>query len=218
MTIKTERRSPKNIRLPRKNYGIYIAAFAVGFIGGPISALSATLCIFLIIRYYKDCRRYSDRYMASPMGRCKTLIVWFLIGLVAMPVTWIVANSLGWNFDPVAIIQSRGNYKSYKDWREHEEASAKKEYERFKEEWKNNIESARQQREIEAKSKYQTELHQEKEEKKKEIYEPDDPLPLLSREEYRERHYRFLDSIGCIDQDGNTIKTFSCLNTQEPVD
>jgi hypothetical protein len=54
-------------------------------------------------------------------------LLWFVIGIFAMPISWAVANGFGWNFDPVVMISSGGKYKSARD-----EIAAKTEESRIK--------------------------------------------------------------------------------------
>lgn len=140
-----------------------------------------------------------------------------------MPIAWMTTNSFGWNFDPLALAQSKGKYISYRDWREQEDIEAKKKHENLKEEWKRSLDAARMKNiekrralDTEAKIQKEKELREEEEKRiriEREWNEFNDPD---RRKEREARYYRFLESIGCLDQYGQIVSTFYCMNVQEP--
>jgi murein DD-endopeptidase MepM/ murein hydrolase activator NlpD len=140
-----------------------------------------------------------------------------------MPLSWFAANSIGWNFDAVALIQSAGKYKSYQDWSQAEKNQAKREREirkaqaRLKEAERNReLEERRLNEEIARKAE-EDRLRVEQRDRdariQQELKEWNDPVIQQEREESHRRH---LLSVGCIDEYGQVIRTFFCLNTQAP--
>lgn len=158
------------------------------------------------------------------------LISWMAIGLVAMPVSWFVVRSLGWNLDLIALMQSSGQYKSYKDWSEAEERlkqaeearkSAKRQLR--KEEARKRMEERRRADAIkraQAEEKARAEAARvDAEERARarqiqvELEKRRDPVWQRERDEAHRRH---LESVGCIDAGGHVIRDLFCLNTEAP--
>lgn len=93
----------------------YVLAAVIGFIGGPISAVVAPIALK---GCYDNERRkgLSDSFLRITGLESNYWAKWFVHGLYATPILWLAATGLGWNFDPLALAQSAGRYKSYKDW------------------------------------------------------------------------------------------------------
>lgn len=96
-------------------------------LGGPISGVLSFLCIQVILK--SASRSEGGKFKPSRSAIYLSLIGWGVIGSVAMPISWFAANSIGWNFDAVALLQSSGKYKSYRDWSKAEKDEKKRERE-----------------------------------------------------------------------------------------
>lgn len=113
------------------------------FLGGPISGVLAALCIYLILKGVNRAQGGGFKPNTSRADILLALLIWGVIGSVAMPISWFAVNSVGWNFDAVALIQSAGKYKSYQDWsqaekdQENREREIRKAQDRLKEEERN---------------------------------------------------------------------------------
>lgn len=202
-------------------------AGAIGLVlGGPLSGLLAYLTA-------KVLARGEDHSKTFPF-RSGALMSWIIIGSVAMPTSWWLSKSLGWNFDVLAVVQSQGQYRSYKDWSEaeralrnieeakHEAAQALK---RLRD--KRTSEQQRQQRAAEERvraeteaaaqkleqERYQAEQQASKARAQQELDEWNDPVNRQEREDAQRQH---LLSVGCIDNYGQVIRTLFCLNTEAP--
>lgn len=107
--------------------GVWVGGLVGLGLGGPISGALAALCYYILARS----RKQSKRLTPKDDGQESSIIIvlWTVIGFVAMPISWAIGNSMGWNFDLIALVQSSGKFKSYKDWSEGEktQAEAKKE-------------------------------------------------------------------------------------------
>jgi|GEM_PF-5391192 len=215
---------------------LYFVATMIGFIGGPISAALSPLSLYLCKKFNRSGKFIGNTWVAGGEFELlkESLITWVVIGLVAMPISWGVSNSLGWNFDPVAFVQSGLHYKSYKDWDAAEDAARVKKNLQFSIEQKRqraaeNIEQERkraqeqtiweedQRRIMEQKTKEEARIQAIKdatnERIRKELDASNDPI---LRENRNKAHIQHLLSVGCLDSSGEVIRSLFCLNTEAP--
>lgn len=116
--------------MTKRPKSIYWTCGLIGLLlGGPISGVLSSLCIYLILKGANG--EGNGGSNASRSAIFLSLLGWATIGSVAMPISWFAANSIGWNFDAVALIQSSGRYKSYRDW-----SHAEKDEEKREREWR----------------------------------------------------------------------------------
>lgn len=116
----------KNLTMRPKS--IYWACGLIGLLlGGPISGVLSSLCIYLILKGANGQRNGGSNTSRSAIAL--SLLVWTAIGSIAMPISWFAAKNIGWNFDAVALIQSSGRFKSYRDWSQAEEDEKQRERE-----------------------------------------------------------------------------------------
>ncbi len=151
------------------------------------------------------------------------LLGWAAIGSIAMPISWFVANNIGWNFDAVALVQSSGQYKSYRDWSEAEEQKKKTERDlrRLEYEERRSKELARyeQERREEAERQKAEEARAQEEEAQRQIRVEAEMREYNKPENVAERnrkHIEHLQSVGCIDFNGQVVRNIFCLNTEAP--
>lgn len=102
--------------------GVWVAGLVGLSLGGPISGTLAALCFYILAKSRKQSKRLTPKDNAQSL--VDIIVLWTVIGSVAMPISWAIGNSMGWNFDLVALVQSSGRFKSYKDWSEGERAEA----------------------------------------------------------------------------------------------
>lgn len=212
-----------NQEIRRYNAVYWGCGFTGLLLGGPISGVLASLSIYLILKSIIRAEGSGSKSDASRTTIFLSLLGWGVIGSVAMPISWFAANSIGWNFDAVALIQSAGEYKSYQDWSQAEKNQAKREREmrkaqaRLKEaERSREIEERRINEEIARKAE-EDRLRVEQQDRdariQQELKEWNDPV---KRQEREESHRQHLLSVGCIDDYGQVIRTLFCLNTEAP--
>jgi Skp family chaperone for outer membrane proteins len=201
-------------------------------LGGPISAFLVYFAAKILIR--EETRMHGKGHSKILPFRFKAFCNWIAIGSLAMPASWFITSSLGWNLDVLAVVQSKGGFKSYKDWSEAEKRKSKAESERkhieyetrrsqeqLKYEAKNLEEDAKfeQERLKEAAREAAAIARQQKEEAEQrlrldaEMREYNDPAKSAAREQ---RHMEHLESVGCLDTSGQVIRTIFCLNTEAP--
>lgn len=202
---------------------LFIAVSAVVglLLGGPISAVLSSICFYILFRFFSG--QHSSPSSSAWDGFLESLLLWIAIGSVAMPLSWFAANSIGWNFDVVALLQSKGVHKSYKDWSEAEERlrslnreMRRLESERRREEQRRVDAERRAQEEEQTRleeARLQAEERRQQQAVRKELEYLNDPNQLREREE---AHRRFLYSINCIDANGNVIRDMFCLNAEDP--
>ena len=108
----------ENNRLKHETQGLKIwwrVAGAIGFIlGGPLSGFLAYVAAKIII--VEDARSQSKMQSKKILIASQTILKWVAIGFFALPLSWWITRSLGWNQDILAYVQSQGRFKSYKDW------------------------------------------------------------------------------------------------------
>jgi len=200
----------------------YCAGF-IGFVlGGPLSALLAVVSLQLLSRGL-----LGNRNKFSPLWGDILIVflLWFGIGLVAMPVSWFITRSMGWNLDLVALVQSGARFKSYKDWSAFEEQQAKAEEEKQNAiRQQRNLERKRLQAEEDRKweeqkraeaaaEKAEEDRKRAEEEKESAAWYKDrnDPIKQQQREE---ESRRVMQSLGCIDEQGRIRQSLVCMNIE----
>ena len=90
-----------------------LVAGTIGFVlGGPISAFLSYICAHTLLA------RQSESGTSHNTGNVSFELVfhWMVIGSLAMPTSWWIANRFGWNLDVLAFFQSQGKHRSYRDW------------------------------------------------------------------------------------------------------
>jgi F0F1-type ATP synthase membrane subunit b/b' len=204
-------------------------AGGTGFVlGGPLSAFLAYYSAKILIQREKHVYPAEGSRIAP--FRFETFFLWFAVGSLAMPVSWWITRSLGWNLDVLAVVQSRASHISYKSWSEAEEASReaareKREAEQALErqtreaQWRKRQEEERRKSEQEAAAQREEEARLQAEEQAKNAriqQELDKWRDPVRRQEREEAHRRHLLSVGCIDDSGEVIRTLFCLNTEAP--
>jgi hypothetical protein len=119
--------------------GVWVAGLVGLGLGGPISGALAAICFYILARSRKQSKRLTPRDDTQDLFII--ILSWTAIGSIAMPASWAVGNSMGWNFDLVALVQSSGRFKSYRDWSEGEkaEAEAKRQAKIKQREYKNKV-------------------------------------------------------------------------------
>lgn len=201
---------------------IYIACGLTGLLlGGPISGILSSLSIYAILKragetYRTDTNnKRTDLFMA--------LLGWAAVGSIAMPISWFVTNNIGWNFDAVALVQSSGQYKSYRDWSEAEERKKKAERDlrRLKYEEHRSKERVKyeQERREDAERQRVEEARAQEEEAQRQIRADSDMREYNKPENVAERNRRqmeHLQSVGCIDFNGQVVRNIFCFNTEAP--
>jgi hypothetical protein len=101
----------------KKGAGVHdfppLVAGTIGFVlGGPISAFLSYLCAYILLAIQ------SESGISNNTGNIPFRLVfrWMVIGSLAMPASWWIANRVGWNLDVIALFQSQGKHRSYRDW------------------------------------------------------------------------------------------------------
>ena len=197
-------------------------AGGTGFIfGGPLSALLAYFAAQFLIR--EETKLHGRGHAKTLPFRIEAFCKWIAIGSLAMPASWLITRSLGWNLDPVAIVQSQGRFTSYKDWSEAEARDQQIERERRKLEYETRRAVSRakfekEQREEEAREAEATARQQREEEDRKlrlaaTMTEFNDPEKSAARQKRQMEH---LESVGCLDIYGRIIENMFCMNTEVP--
>jgi hypothetical protein len=229
-------RSMSQIRRHENDHGLKFWLGAAGgtglVLGGPLSAILAYLSANILIR--EETRMHGKRYPRITPFSFKFLFYWLIIGSLAMPASWWITRTLGWNLDVLAVIESQGKYKSYKDWSEAENAFKRGEQEKQEAtEARNRLrenqirEENRRKRAEEDQEKAENEANARKAEQErmqaeqqaresrvqKELDKWNDPV---RRQEREAAHRQHLLSVGCVDENGNVIRTLFCLNTEAP--
>jgi hypothetical protein len=197
-------------------------AFITGFIlGGPVSAVLAGCCLYIL---RKLARRNRDALWTwTKTDLFIVLAIWAMIGSLAMPVSWFIGKSMGWNLDVLAVIQSGGKFKSYQDWSESEEMERQLERARRKNEREEK--RAKERRLLDLRLKAQAEEEErkrqqvmaEEHEKERRIYAELEKLrDPERRRQSDERHLQHLNAVGCIDDSGQVVRNLFCMNTEAP--
>ena len=103
------------------NLPLLLPAVAIGLIlGGPLSGTLSFASAFVFGYLYTPNYKKKKKITLTS----KAVVRWFMAGTILMPISWGIAKELGWNFDPVALVQSGGQHKSYKDWSAAEKKAA----------------------------------------------------------------------------------------------
>ena len=98
---KASRKASTNNNYEFKTLDNVAIAFVIGFFGGPISAIASGLMLYILKK-------------RETVSIWKT---WFLIGIIAMPITNLMAQGMfKWDVNSFALIQSRGKYRTYLQW------------------------------------------------------------------------------------------------------
>ena len=113
-----DRRQNETQRLELQTQGLKLwwrVAGASGFIlGGPLSGFLAYVAAKVLIE--EEARKKSKGSSKNIAISPRTFYTWVAIGSLALPASWWITKSLGWNQDILALVQSQGRFKSYKDW------------------------------------------------------------------------------------------------------
>jgi hypothetical protein len=201
---------------------VYIACGLTGLLlGGPISGTLSSLCIYAKLKGAGGTDRTDTNNKRADLFMA--LLGWAAIGSIAMPISWFVANNIGWNFDAVALVQSSGQYKSYRDWSGAEERKKKAERDlrRLKYEERRTIERVKyeQERREDAERQQVEEARAQEEEAQRQIRADSEMREYNKPENVAERnrrHMEHLQSVGCIDFNGQVVRNIFCLNTEAP--
>ena len=205
-----------------QNKIIFLTCGLTGLLlGGPISAILSSLCIYAILKGVSRSNRIDQNNKSADLFLA--LLGWAAIGSIAMPISWFVANNIGWNFDAVALVQSSGQYKSYRDWSGAEERKKKAERDlrRLKYEERRTIERVKyeQERREDAERQQVEEARAQEEEAQRQIRADSEMREYNKPENVAERnrrHMEHLQSVGCIDFNGQVVRNIFCLNTEAP--
>jgi flagellar biosynthesis GTPase FlhF len=188
----------------------------IGFVlGGPLSGALAFALSYVLHNNIKS--------RNNSIGIGYAILIWLLAGTVAMPASWWISRNMGWNFDAVALVQSQGQFKSYRDWSRAEDQERKVVSERENQQRERELVKEREERDQERRAEAAIQAQKEAQNKSEELEKEsirkaewetfNDPLVKAEREK---RHFRHLQSVGCIDPYGRIIENTFCLNTESP--